>query len=182
MNNPFYDVRQLLCNDQLLADLQVYIKLIAKYILEAKQANKIVTIFGNGGSAADSQHWAAELVCTYRSRQRSPYPAVALTTNSSVLTAWPNDFEYESVFMRQVRAFSPVNGLSIGLSTSGRSMNVLAALQEAKENCTRTVLISGNGREELADVNLHVRFPTTDTPAVQTLTQMLYHGVCEILE
>lgn len=103
-------------------------KRIANLIDKTSKAGKIITLFGNGGSAADAQHWAAELVCTYRSRSRQPVPAVALTTDSSILTAWSNDFDFSEVFSRQVRAFSRQNGLSIGISTSGRSPNVCTAV------------------------------------------------------
>ena len=94
---------------------------IAKRIKEINSENKITLIFGNGGSAADSQHFAAELVCTYKNRNRKPYKAIALTTDTSIITAWSNDIDFDSIFTRQIEAFEGITGLSIGLSTSGKS-------------------------------------------------------------
>jgi len=155
---------------------------IAESIRFAKTTGKLITIFGNGGSAADSQHWVAELVCTYKDKNRKPYPAVALTTDTSILTAWSNDFQYENVFARQVDAFASINGLSIGLSTSGRSANVLNGLRKAKLYSAHTILISGNAVEQLNEVDLHIRLPSTDTATVQTLIQLMYHSVCDLLD
>ena len=165
-----------------LRDFDSWSKLIASYIDSCRNSNSLITIFGNGGSAADAQHWAAELVCTYKSRSRTPFPALALTTDSSILTAWSNDFDYSTVFQRQIQAFDQLNGLSLGLSTSGRSPNVLNGLDQARTSGALTVLISGSSCDLLTSVDLHVRFPSTDTPIVQTLTQMLYHEVCQHLE
>ena len=155
---------------------------VSELIRITKASGKIITIFGNGGSAADSQHWAAELVCTYQLRERIPYPAVALTTDSSIITAWSNDFQYENIFARRVDAFASVNGLSIGLSASGRSANVISGLRKARHYSARTILISGNAVEQSKEFDLHIRFPSADTPTIQTLTQLMYHGVCELLD
>ena len=155
---------------------------IANLISESKSSSKIVTLFGNGGSAADSQHWAAELMCTYRDRKRAPIPALALTTDTSILTAWSNDFDFSTVFSRQIEALDNVNGLSIGMSTSGNSQNVLLALKKARSRGAKAVLISGHTIQKSEDFDLHVLFPSSDTPLIQTLTQMLYHEVCQHLE
>lgn len=155
---------------------------IANDIKKATQEKKITTIFGNGGSAADAQHWAAELTCTYKSKERQPFLAQALTTDTSILTAWSNDLSFDDVFRRQIFALSSLNALSIGLSTSGSSLNVLNALKEAKKNNAKTVLISGSSAEGNSFIDLHIKFNSTDTPTIQLLTQMLYHSVCEFLE
>tara|TARA_B100000700_G_C15003259_1_gene837326 strand:+ start:711 stop:1271 length:561 start_codon:yes stop_codon:yes gene_type:complete len=155
---------------------------LANWIREATQNRKITTIFGNGGSAADAQHWAAELTCTYKSRQRPPFIASALTTDTSIITACSNDFSFQSVFTRQIEGFGLLNGLAIGLSTSGSSMNVLNALEVAKEFSAKTVLVSGSSASIQSYVDLHVKFNSTETSLIQTLTQMLYHSVCELLE
>ena len=157
-------------------------KEIATDIRQATKKKKITTIFGNGGSAADAQHWAAELTCTYKSKERDPFLAQALTTDTSILTAWSNDMSFDDVFRRQIFALSSLNALSIGLSTSGSSFNVLSALKEAKKNNAKTVLISGSSAKANSFVDLHIKFNSTDTPTIQTLTQMLYHSVCEFLE
>ena len=181
-SNPLTAISAILKQTSTLDKIEGQTRQIARLIVEAKKSDKIITIFGNGGSAADSQHWAAELVCTYQSRDREPYPALALTTDSSIITAWSNDFKYEDVFSRQIEAFSSINGLSIGLSTSGRSVNVLKALTTAKSCSAQTILISGDAVEEFESLDLHVRIPASDTPTVQTLTQLVYHRVCDHLE
>ena len=155
---------------------------IAKDIKQATKNKKFTTIFGNGGSAADAQHWAAELTCTYKSKARDPFLAKALTTDTSILTAWSNDVSFNDVFRRQIFALSSLNALSIGLSTSGASFNVLSALKEAKKYNAKTVLISGSSAKANSFVDLHIKFNSTDTPTIQILTQMLYHSVCEFLE
>lgn len=155
---------------------------IAEHIKQATKNKKITTIFGNGGSAADAQHWAAELTCTYKSKTRDPFLAQALTTDTSILTAWSNDLSFNDVFRRQIFALSSLNGLSIGLSTSGSSLNVLNALKEAKKYNAKTVLISGSAAKSNTFIDLHIKFNSTDTPTIQILTQMFYHSVCEFLE
>ncbi len=155
---------------------------IANEIKQATKYKKITSIFGNGGSAADAQHWAAELTCTYKSKTRTPFLAQALTTDTSILTAWSNDSSFNEVFSRQIFALSSLNGLSIGLSTSGSSLNVLNALKEAKKHKAKTVLISGSSAKSFPFIDLHIKFNSTDTPTIQILTQMLYHSVCEFLE
>ena len=155
---------------------------VANDIKKATDDKKITTIFGNGGSAADAQHWAAELTCTYKSKARKPFLAQALTTDTSILTAWSNDLSFDDVFRRQIFALSSLNGLSIGLSTSGASLNVLNALKEAKKYNAKTVLISGSSAKNNSFVDLHIKFNSTDTPTIQMLTQMFYHSVCEFLE
>jgi len=184
MKNPntLNKITAILCEPGILNQIRAQADELARLIHCAKADGKIITIYGNGGSAADAQHWAAELVCTYKSRERTAYPAVALTTDTSIITAWSNDFEFKYIFSRQVEAFARMIGLSIGISTSGRSINVLNGLRKAKDYAARTVLISGNGVEESIEVDLHVRFPSSDTPTVQTLTQIMYHEVCELLE
>jgi len=155
---------------------------IAVKIAEATKDGKIVCIFGNGGSAADSQHWAFELVCTYCSKVRAPIPALALTTDSSVLTAWSNDFDFSKVFSRQIEAFSNQIGVSIGLSTSGQSSNVLDALMCSNALGHQTILISGEHSPTYSFVQYHVQLPSSSTPVIQTMTQLLYHYVCEFLD
>lgn len=155
---------------------------LADLIRETKHNSKLITLFGNGGSAADSQHWAAELMCSFRDRTREPIPAIALTTDTSVLTAWSNDFEFSTVFSRQIDALAQSNGLSIGMSTSGKSKNVLSALTSAHLHGAKTILISGSSVSESPDFDMHIILPSSDTPTIQTLTQMLYHEVCQNLE
>ena len=163
-------------------DFERWTKQIALDIKNTQASKGAIAIFGNGGSAADAQHWAAELVCTYMDRSRQPYAAMALTTDTSIITAWSNDFKFEEIFERQVEAFRNIYGLAIGLSTSGKSKNVIRGLRKAQQHGIKTILISGEGAENNSEYGLHVRLPSQSTPIVQTLTQMLYHEVCNQLE
>lgn len=182
MNDIFSSIATILQSESFNAKFLNWSSYIADLILECKQSNKLICIYGNGGSAADSQHWAAELTCTYKDRLRSAFPAIALTTDTSVLTAWSNDFDFSTVYQRQVDALGIIIGMSIGISTSGTSKNVLLALNKSLELGSKTVLISGSATPNNIAYDMHVRFPSSDTPIVQTLTQMLYHEVCQNLE
>lgn len=155
---------------------------IAKRIKEINLENKITLIFGNGGSAADSQHFAAELVCTYKNRNRKPYRAIALTTDTSIITAWSNDTDFASIFTRQIEAFEGITGLTIGLSTSGQSKNVINALEFSKNIGITTCLICGDNQMPLDKFDFILKIPSKDTATVQTVTQVLYHSICELVE
>jgi D-sedoheptulose 7-phosphate isomerase len=139
---------------------------------------------GNGGSAADAQHIAGELVGRYRF-DRQPLCALAITTDSSILTAIGNDYGYEHVFSRQIRAIGRRGDVFLGLSTSGRSPNVLAALRTARELGLATVGFTGstqspNPMRELSDHLLVA--PTADTPLIQQVHLTVAHAICEAVE
>ncbi len=158
------------------------IETLAQWISIVNEQGKLSLIFGNGGSAADAQHWASELTCIYSNRSREPIGALALTTDTSAITAWSNDFEYESIFVRQVNSLKNVVGLAIGLSTSGSSKNVLYALDAAKSHGARTVLICGSCGTMFKGLDLMIKVPSTSTATIQTVTQIVYHSICEYLE
>lgn len=155
---------------------------ISEEIRKNSLQGKFTLIFGNGGSAADAQHFAGELVCTYKSRKRNPYKAMALTSDTAIITAWANDFEYESIFKRQIEAFGESAGFIIGLSTSGKSKNVIKALNYAKNNNITTCLISGDNKLEFEDYDFMIKIPSKDTATIQTVTQVIYHSICDVLE
>ena len=155
---------------------------IAKEIESNTDRGKITAIFGNGGSAADAQHFAAELVCTYKDRNRKPYKAIALTTDASIITAWANDFNYDTIFKRQIEAFDETIGFLIGLSTSGQSKNVINALNSFKDKDITTCLICGENEIDYKDINLVLKVPSKHTPTIQTVTQVVYHSICDFLE
>ena len=161
---------------------QQQVNSIAKRIKEINSENKITLIFGNGGSAADSQHFAAELVCSYKNRSRKPYKAIALTTDTSIITAWSNDIEFDSIFTRQIEAFKGTTGLTIGLSTSGKSKNVINALEFSKNIGITTCLICGDNQMSSDKFDFILKIPSKDTATVQTVTQVLYHSICELVE
>ena len=155
---------------------------ISKSIVSSSENNKLVLIYGNGGSAADAQHFSAELVGTYKNKKRRSLKSIALNTDTSFLTAWSNDFEFNSVFERQIEAFSNSAALSIALSTSGKSLNVLNGLKKSNLLGLETFLITGKKCPEYDYVDHIIRLPSDETSIVQTYTQIMYHLICIQLE
>ena len=157
--------------DGLVADRSTAAE-IAVRIAEAFHNNRKILIFGNGGSAADAQHFAGELVGRYY-LERSALPAVALSTNTSNLTAIANDFGYDTVFARQVEALGTPGDVAIGITTSGNSPNVLAALEVARRDGLTTIGMTGQGGGAvgaMADVCLEVnKFPCSFSLATASL-------------
>ncbi|MDC1318126.1 D-sedoheptulose 7-phosphate isomerase [Candidatus Thioglobus sp.] len=146
-----------------------------------KNGGKIL-LLGNGGSAADAQHIAAELIGRYKT-DRKGLPAVALTTDSSALTAIANDFGYESVFDRQVEALANKGDTVIGISTSGKSSNVISALKLASKLKCTTIGFSGQDAEvmnKICDVNLTV--PSSDTARIQEMHILIGHTICHLID
>lgn len=141
-----------------------------------------VLLMGNGGSAADAQHVAAELVGKFR-QQRKALPGLALTTNSSILTAVSNDFGSEESFLRQVEAFARAGDVVIGISTSGRSANVRRALEKARAVGCYTAAWTGVTGGDLADrVDLLLPVPSDDTQRIQESHSLIGHLYCELVE
>ena len=139
-------------------------------------------IFGNGGSAADAQHFAAELVGRLQ-KDRPARPALALTTDTSVLTAVANDTGYERVFARQIEAFGAPGDVAIGISTSGGSANVLAGLAAARARGLTTVAMTGrDGGRAAAAADIHVNVPHASAARVQEAQRTLLHAICELIE
>ena len=155
---------------------------IAEMTLSCLKKNGKLLLFGNGGSAADSQHIAAEFVGRFQ-KDRPPLPALSLTVNTSVLTAVANDYSYESVFSRQIEALGNKNDMAIGISTSGKAKNVACAIRQAKKMGMLTVaLTGGDGGEvvKLADVCIVV--PSPVTARIQEAHITIGHIICEIVE
>jgi D-sedoheptulose 7-phosphate isomerase len=141
-----------------------------------------VLAFGNGGSAADAQHLAGELVGRFR-RDRAALSAIALTTDSSVVTAIGNDMGYESVFRRQVEAHGRPGDVAVGITTSGRSPNVVQALQVARERGLVTMGLTGGGGGRLPGaVDYLIDVPHADTARIQEVHVMVVHVLCQIVE
>ena len=137
---------------------------------------------GNGGSAADAQHIAGEFVSRLN-YDRDPIAGIALTTDSSVLTAIGNDYGYEHVFARQVRGLGRAGDILVAISTSGRSPNILAAVAAAKSVGIHTVGFTGSGNTKLAQCcDIVLRAPSTSTPLIQQVHIMAAHAICELVE
>jgi D-sedoheptulose 7-phosphate isomerase len=155
---------------------------IAQASIDALRSGSKLLLAGNGGSAADAQHIAAEIVGRYK-LDRLGWPAIALTTDTSALTAIANDFGFEQVFARQVQALGQAGDIFWGLSTSGRSPNVIAALKVARERGLVTVGFTGaKGDAMSAHCDLVFMAPTEDTPVIQQLHLMAAHAICDEIE
>ena len=145
-------------------------------------ANGKILVCGNGGSAADSQHFAAELIGRFE-RERPGLAAIALTTDTSVLTAVANDYDYEQVFSRQVRALGQASDVLLALSTSGNSNNVIAAIHAAHERDMLVVALTGNGGGDIADLlaveDAHICVPSDRTARVQEVHLLALHCLCD---
>jgi len=141
-----------------------------------------VLAFGNGGSAADAQHFAAELVGRFE-HDRSGLAAVALTTDTCVMTSVANDYGFERIFARQIEALGRAGDVAVAISTSGRSPNVIAAVREAAARGLRTVALTGRDGGALGSmVDVHINVPHDTTCRVQEVHMTLLHALCEIVE
>lgn len=149
---------------------------------QALSTGKPLLVCGNGGSAADAQHIAGELVGKFL-RERCALNVRALSTDTSVVTAWANDVSYETVFSRQVQAYGQGGGVLLAISTSGNSKNVLAAAQMARELKMQVIALTGEGGGKLAELaDILVDVPSRLTPRIQEMHIMLYHYICEHIE
>ncbi len=167
---------EILANDAFLSACERGKDVITKALLDG---NKVL-VAGNGGSAADAQHFAAEFVATFKKEKRNGYPVLALTTDTSFLTAWTNDFGYEDVFARQVQTWGKDRDVFVGISTSGNSENILRAMNEAKGRGLRTVgLLGGDGGaiKEVCDITVIV--PSKTTARIQEVHMLVLHAWCE---
>jgi len=169
-------------SQQTLENIGINIEIAAKICIDSlKEGNKIL-IFGNGGSAADAQHIAAEIVGRYKV-ERKGLPAIALTTDTSVLTSIGNDFGFEHLFDRQVQALSNKGDVLIGISTGGTSKNVISALKLGKSNGCKVIGFSGKSGGDfnnICDVNLVVA--SEDTPRIQEIHILIGHIICHLID
>ncbi|MCU7843655.1 MAG: D-sedoheptulose 7-phosphate isomerase [Candidatus Thiodiazotropha sp. (ex Monitilora ramsayi)] len=162
--------------------LMKQVELASKACVESYRQGGKVLLAGNGGSAADAQHIAGELVCRF-GFDRPGLPAIALTTDTSVLTAVGNDYGYESLFSRQVQAHAQKGDVFIGYSTSGTSKNILAALVEARNNGLVCIGMTGNRGGEMADLcDYLLEVPSDKTPKIQEGHLILGHIICGLVE
>lgn len=154
----------------------------AEWVAETLRRGNKLLLFGNGGSAADSQHIAAEFIGRFE-RERRALPAIALTTDTSILTALTNDYSGEIVFARQVEALGNAGDLVIAYSTSGNSPNVLAGIRAARAKGLRVVGFTGEGGGEMAELcDLTLRVPSRRTSRIQEAHITISHAICEAVD
>jgi len=154
----------------------------AEYISKAFQNDRKLMLCGNGGSAADAQHIAAEFVNRFL-LDRHPLPAMALTTDTSIITSVANDYSYEEVFSKQIQALGVEGDILLAISTSGNSNNILSAIRTAKGKGLYTVgLIGGDGGKMLTLVDLPLVVESNETPRVQETHILAGHLICELVE
>ncbi|MFW5732184.1 MAG: D-sedoheptulose-7-phosphate isomerase [Planctomycetota bacterium] len=172
----------LRCTEEAASRLAEPIAQSADVLSGALRGGRRVYVFGNGGSASDAQHIAGELVGRFL-LERAALPAVALSTDTSILTAVANDLGYEQVFARQLEALGREGDVAVALSTSGNSPNIVVALQQAKRIGMRTIVLTGRGggrSAELADILLDV--DSDLSPRIQETHAVIYHILCELVE
>ena len=168
--------------EKVLKSLVPAIDRVTQLLIEALDSGYKILLFGNGGSAADSQHIAAELVGKLLVKRRA-LPAVALTTDTSNLTALGNDFGFQTIFQRQIEALGQPGDVAIGISTSGRSPNVLAAIQTARKMHLKTVALTGRDGGSLAGlVDVAITIPSDSTQRIQEAHITIGHILCELIE
>jgi len=168
--------------DQFVGDgLNILIAVI-RAIAQALEAGNKILLFGNGGSAADAQHIAAEFVNRI-SMERPPLPAVSLAADSSVLTSISNDYSFSEVFAKQIKALGKVGDIAVGISTSGNSANIIRAFEVAREIGLITVALTGNNGGAIAKTADYALIaPSGKTPRIQELHITIGHVICEMVE
>jgi len=165
-----------------LSDLEEKINAVAELTLRRLKAGSQLLMCGNGGSAADSAHFATEFACRF-DQDRRPYPAIALSGDGGLLTAIGNDYEFSDLFSRQVKAFGRKGDILFAFSTSGKSRNVLAAIEEARRRDMHTVAFLGKGGGFTAGAADHELLVSSKVTArVQEAHKFLIHAICEAVE
>ena len=169
---------------EILNDLSLLtmIKKVSLAIIEAYRNRKKLILFGNGGSAADAQHIAAELVNKFE-LERMALPAIAFTTDTSILTSIANDYDYSRIFARQVEALAEEGDVVMGISTSGTSLSVIEGIGVAREKGAKTIGLTGKNGGKLAKiVDLVLKVPSNDTPRIQEAHITILHIICYLIE
>jgi D-sedoheptulose 7-phosphate isomerase len=155
---------------------------VIKLVSQSFEGGSKLLLFGNGGSAADAQHIAAEFVNRYII-DRPPLPAIALTTDSSILTSVSNDSSFNEIFSKQIKALGKEGDVAVGISTSGNSQNIVKAFEVAKEMGIKTVALTGNDGGTMAKIaDLSLVVPSGSTPRIQETHILIGHILCEMVE
>ena len=173
------DLKERILNDQQMISL---IQEVARKTIDTYKAGNKTLIAGNGGSAADAQHLAGEFVSRFYF-DRPGLPSIALTTDTSILTAIGNDYGFENIFARQVQANGIEGDLFIGISTSGNSPNIIRALEECSKKGIATVGLTGESGGKMTDLcDYCIKVPSNETPRIQEAHIMIGHIICSVVE
>ena len=182
------DIKQIIKDSaevklSMLNDCINEIESAAKMMIDASEKGNKILWCGNGGSAADAQHMAAELMGGLRSHDRPAIASLALTTDSSFITAWSNDTGYESIFSRQIEALGSEGDILVAISTSGNSMNVIRAIDAAKANNLKIIILTGKSGGKIIDMgDITICIPSNDTQRIQEGHLLVEHILCESVE
>ena len=187
-NSIMYDIKKIIqrnieINKKMIKVCINDIKMASDAIYKSiKNGNKILWC-GNGGSAADSQHMAAELMGGLVSHKRPPIASIALTTDTSFITAWTNDTDYSTIFSRQIEGLGNSGDILIAISTSGNSENVIKAIIAAKQKRMFSIILTGSKKSKMIDMgNIQICIPSEDTQRIQEAHLLVEHILCERLE
>ncbi len=173
------ETKKKLLNDERL--LQV-IEEVSRVCIEAYEKGNKIMVCGNGGSASDAQHMTGELVGRYK-LERAGIPAIALNANAAVMTALGNDYDYESIFAKQVAALGKNEDILFVISTSGNSQNTVLACEAAKKMGIITVALTGNGGGKLGELcDFVINVPSDNTPRIQEMHILVIHSICGLIE
>ncbi len=186
MRNMIEEIENLILNSSDIVKqsttLSNKIETVVKTVTKCLQNENKIIIFGNGGSAADAQHIAAEFIGRFKLERKS-YPAIALTTDTSILTSLSNDYSSDIIFSRQCESLVSKEDVVIGISTSGNSKNVENGLLTAKEKGAITIGLLGNRGGRLKNiVDIPIIVESTETPRIQEVHRVIYHVICELVE
>ena len=179
-----YILESLTIKENIINDTQILnnIEKAVELIINAYKNNKKVLVAGNGGSAADAQHFSAELVSKFLN-DRPALNAIALTTNTSIITAVGNDYSHEYIFARQVQAYGNAGDVYLAISTSGNSKNIIKSIEEAKKNGLKVIGLTGMKNSEMDSLcDLVIKVPSEKTPIIQEAHIMIEHLICALVE
>ena len=177
--------KSLLASAKCIEEAVTLSEIIEKAIIEiinCLEKGKKILIFGNGGSAADAQHIASELISKFK-KDRQSLPAIALTTDTSILTSIGNDFSFDDIFSRQCESLVSEGDVVLGISTSGNSVNVKKALIESKKRKAKTIALLGNNGGMIKEhVDIPIIVESSSTSNIQEVHRVIYHIICEFTE
>ncbi len=178
LKNSISIKEKILTNQEILEN----IKKSAEVIISALKNGKKLLICGNGGSAADSQHFAGEMIGRYK-KERKAFKVIALTTDTSIITAWSNDYSFDTVFARQVEGLGEEGDVLFAISTSGNSVNVIKACEKAREKGLKIIGLAGKDGGQLKNyADICIIVPSNDTPRIQESHITIIHILCNLIE